>query len=175
MADTNADDSMGVAVETPLAEDNDIFDIENEIDYPSQAEVDAARVSYPSLAIDTRNLDSAGPPHQVSSTADGSLSRHGIAPFGEAPSSQLNSGTPAEVNVDFAQSAAYSLRASLALAEEGSALHDAITTALTYHTAFIDDHHKKLEVSENYSRIETRVANALLRRFKNSTISDDDR
>ncbi len=34
MAATNADDSMGVAVETPLAEDNDIFDIENEIDYP---------------------------------------------------------------------------------------------------------------------------------------------
>ncbi len=36
MAAIDADDSMGVAVETPNAEENDISDLENEIDYPSQ-------------------------------------------------------------------------------------------------------------------------------------------
>ena len=34
MVSTNADDSMGVAVETPNAEENDISYLENEIDYP---------------------------------------------------------------------------------------------------------------------------------------------
>ena len=68
MAATNADDSMGVAVETPLAEENDIFNIENEIDYPSQAEVNAARVPYPSWAVDTRNVEFVGPPHQLPSS-----------------------------------------------------------------------------------------------------------
>ena len=48
MAATNADDSMGVAVETPNGEENDISDIENEIDYPSPAEVNASRVAYSS-------------------------------------------------------------------------------------------------------------------------------
>jgi hypothetical protein len=37
MAATNADDSMDVAVETPNAEENDISNLENEIDYPSHA------------------------------------------------------------------------------------------------------------------------------------------
>jgi len=64
MAATNADDSMGFAVEATLAEDNDISDIENEIDYPSQAKVDVARVAYPSWAIDTRNVEFASLPHQ---------------------------------------------------------------------------------------------------------------
>ena len=45
MAATNADECMGVAVETPNAEENDISDIENESDYPSPAEVHVARVS----------------------------------------------------------------------------------------------------------------------------------
>ncbi len=68
MAATNADDSMGVDVKTPNtldsmgvaletsdAEENDICDLENEIDYPSQAEVDVACVVYPSWAVDARN------------------------------------------------------------------------------------------------------------------------
>ena len=72
MASTNADDYMGVAVETPNAldsmgvavetsdaEENDIYDVENEIDYPSQAEVDVARVVYPSWAVDARNVESS--------------------------------------------------------------------------------------------------------------------
>ena len=165
---------MGVAVETPLAEENDIFDIENEIDYPSHAMVNVARVAYPSWAIDTRNVEYVGPPHQLPTTADGSLDHHNSAPFGEASTSQLNPSTLAEVNVDFATFAADSLRVSLALVEEGSALQNAIMAALAYHTALIDAHHKKLEVSDDYSRMETRVTNALLRRFKNSTISNDD-
>jgi hypothetical protein len=102
------------------------------------------------------------------------LDHHEIAPFGKASTSQLIPSTPAEVNADFAQSAADLLRASLALAEESSPLHNAVTAALAYHLALIDDHHKKLEVSDNYSRVETRVANALLRRFKKPIISDDD-
>ena len=55
----NADDSMVVAVETPNAEENDIFDLKNEIEYPSQAELNVARVAYPSRAVDTRNVESA--------------------------------------------------------------------------------------------------------------------
>ncbi len=137
MAATNADDSMGVAVETPLAEENDISDMENEIDYPSHAEVNVARVAYPSRAVDTRNVEFASPPHQIPTTADGSLALHDTAPFGEASTSQPSPSTPAEVNVDFAQSSADSLRASLALAEEDNALHNAITAALAYHTALV--------------------------------------
>jgi hypothetical protein len=53
-------------------------------------------------------------------------------------------------------------------------LHGAIPAALACHTVLIDEHHRKLEVSENYSRMEMRVANALLRRFKISLISEDD-
>ena len=43
MADTNADDSMGVAVEVsiPGANENDISDIEND-DFPTPAEVNAS-------------------------------------------------------------------------------------------------------------------------------------
>jgi hypothetical protein len=83
MAATNADDSMGVVVETPLAEEKDISDIENEIDYPSQVEVNVARVAYPSWAVDTRNVESAGPSHQLPTIADGSLDHHNTAPIGE--------------------------------------------------------------------------------------------
>ena len=117
MAATNADDSMGVAVETPIAEKNNISDIENEIDYPSQAEANVARVAHPSWANDTRNVESASPPHQVSTTADRSPAPHDIAPIGKASTSQLNSSTPAEVGVDFARFTAELLRASFALAE----------------------------------------------------------
>ncbi len=59
MAATNADDSMGVDVETPNAEENDISDIENEIDYPSPAEVNAERDAYPPWLVDTLNMKSA--------------------------------------------------------------------------------------------------------------------
>ena len=106
MSATKADDSMGVAVETPLAEENDISDIENEIDYPSQAEVNYARVAYPSWAIDTRHVESAYPPHQLPTTADGSLDRHDAVPFCETSALQPNPITPAEVSADFAESVA---------------------------------------------------------------------
>ena len=129
-------------METPIAEENKISDLENEIDYPSQREVSVARVAYPSWAVDTRDVESAGPPHKESTTADRSPAPHDIAPIGEASTSQLNSSTPAEVNVDFAQPAANSLRASLALDEEGAAMHNAISAALAYHTALMVDHHQ---------------------------------
>jgi len=80
MAATNADDSMGGAVETPIAEENEISDIENDIGYPTQAKVDDARVAYPSWLIDTRNAESESPPHQVSTTADGGLIAHASRP-----------------------------------------------------------------------------------------------
>ena len=63
---------------------------------------------------------------------------------------------------------------SLALAKEDSAIHNAITAALAYHTALIVDYHQKLKVSGNVARMESRVNNALLRRLKTSTVSDDD-
>ena len=63
MATTNADDSMGVAVETPNDEENDISDIESEIDYPSPAKLNATRVAYPSWLTDTHNAKCAGPLH----------------------------------------------------------------------------------------------------------------
>jgi hypothetical protein len=51
MAAANADDSTGDAVEVPEvganAKEEEISDIENEIDYPSQAEVDDARTRPP--------------------------------------------------------------------------------------------------------------------------------
>ncbi len=153
MAATNANDLMGVAVETPNAEENDISDLENEIDYPSQGKVNSTRVSYPSWLVDTPNAKSAGPPHQVSITVDGSLDPHDIAPVDEASTSQLNANTPAGVNIHFAKSAADSLRVSLALAEECNAMHIAITAALAYHTVLMVDHHQKLEVSGNVARI----------------------
>jgi hypothetical protein len=63
MAAINADDSMGVAVETPNDEENDISDIESEIDHPSPAKLNSARVAYPSWLTDTHNAKSAGPLH----------------------------------------------------------------------------------------------------------------
>jgi hypothetical protein len=94
MAATNADDSMGFAGETPNVEKNDIFDLENEIDKPSQAHVNDARVAYPSWLVDTSDAGFASPPHQVSTTANGSLAPHDIASIGEASTSQLNASTP---------------------------------------------------------------------------------
>jgi hypothetical protein len=53
------------------------------------------------------------------------------------PLPQPNANTPAGVNIDFAQNTADSLRASLALAVEGSAMRNAIKATLAYHTAAI--------------------------------------
>ena len=63
IAATNADDSMGVAVEIPNAVEDDIYDFENEIDYPSQSEVNVARIANPSWLVDARNEELGGPPH----------------------------------------------------------------------------------------------------------------
>ena len=115
MAATNAYDSMGVAVEISNAVEDAISDLENEIDYPSQAEDNVTRIALPSWLVDARDTEFAGPPHQFSITADGSLAPHDITPIGEASTSQLNASTSAIVNIDFAKTSADSFRVSLAL------------------------------------------------------------
>ncbi len=47
MAETNADDSMGVGVEVsvPGADDIDISDIDSDADFPSTAEINAAQLA----------------------------------------------------------------------------------------------------------------------------------
>ena len=107
MAAANADDSMGVAVEVRIvganAEDEEISDIENEINYPSHAEVDSTRTTRPSWLLDTRNAKFAGPSRSVAATAAGTLAPHNTAPIVEASTSQLNARTSAVGNIDFAQ------------------------------------------------------------------------
>ena len=78
------------------------------------------------------------------------------------------------VNIDFAQSAVDSLRASLALVKEGSVMHNAVKAALAYHTALMVEHHQKNEMSGNAAREDARVTSALLRRHKTSTLPFDD-
>ena len=54
MADTNEDDSMGVAAEVsiPGASENEISDIENDTDFPTPAEVTAVRFPPSALPIE---------------------------------------------------------------------------------------------------------------------------
>jgi len=54
---------MGVAVEIPNAVEDDISDLENEIDYPSHAEVNVARIAQPSWLVDAHYAELTGPPH----------------------------------------------------------------------------------------------------------------
>jgi hypothetical protein len=94
------------------------------------------------------------------------LAPHNTAPIGAASTSQLiNANTPAAVSTDFAQTAADSFRASLALAEEGSAMHNSIKAALAFHTALMAEHHYKIEISGNAAREDARVTNLLLKRL----------
>ncbi len=64
MANTNADDSMGVAVEIsiPGANENDILDIENDSDFPSPAEINVARFRPPSRPLEAYEAQLAGTP-----------------------------------------------------------------------------------------------------------------
>ncbi len=83
-----------------------------------------------------------------------------------ASTSQLNASTPVALSPDFAHSATYLLRASLALDEEGSAMHNSIKAALAFHLALMTDHHHKIEISSNVAREDARVTNALLNASK---------
>ena len=69
MAFANVDDSMGVAVEVPIvganAEEEDIFNIENDIDYPFHAEVNVARTRMPWF-VDTLDAQFACPSRAMS-------------------------------------------------------------------------------------------------------------
>jgi hypothetical protein len=78
-------------------------------------------------------------------------------PIGDASIPQLNASTSATVNVDFAQSTADSWLVSLAIAEDGNATHNAINAALAYHTAFMVEHHQKIEMSGNAAREDARL------------------
>ncbi len=53
-------------------------------------------------------------------------------------------------------------------------MHNSIKAALTFHLALMADHHHKIEISGNAAREDARVTNALLKRLKTSTLSDDD-
>ena len=63
---------------------------------------------------------------------------------------------------------------SLALVEEGSALHNTPKAAFAYHTVLMVEHHQKIEMSGNSARKDARVTSALLRRLKTSTLPFDD-
>ncbi len=67
MADTNADDFMGVAVEVsiPGANDNDISDIKNDSDFPSPVEINAARSRAPSRPLEAYEAQLAGTPRSA--------------------------------------------------------------------------------------------------------------
>ena len=71
MANTNADDSMGVAVEVsiPGANENDILDIENDSDFPSPAEINVARSRPPSRPLEAYEAQLAGTPRTAATIA----------------------------------------------------------------------------------------------------------
>ena len=228
MADTNVDDSMGVAVEVsiPGANDHDISDIENDSDVPTPAEInvaqlagtarppkayvpqlagttrsaatiafdalapgfaasineapplrqpsadtsagdDVARTRSPWLISETNDTLFYGPPRRSNTIADGASAPRNATSIGVASTSQLNASTPVVVSTDFAQSAADALRASLALAEEGSAMHNSIKAALAFRSALMADYRYKIEISCNAAREDARVNNTLWKRLKN--------
>ena len=101
-------------------------DIESKINFPSHAEVKDAHTRLPSWLVDARDAEFAGPSSRVTTIVDGTVAPQSTALIGEASTSQPNAITPAVGNVDFAQSTAVSLRISLALAEEGNAMHNAM-------------------------------------------------
>jgi hypothetical protein len=201
MADTNDDDSMGVAAEVsiPGASENEISDIENDTDFPTPAEVNAFRFPPSALPIEAHDAQLAvtprssaatiafdaavsssdvpnetpsllrssagtsaeddvartdgrvetldarlyGSPRRGDTTTDEVLAPRTTASIGRASTSQLNASAPAVVSADFAQSAANSVRVSLALAEEGTAMYNSIKAALAFHSALMADHQQK--------------------------------
>jgi hypothetical protein len=103
MVFVNSNDSMGVDVEVSVvganAKEGEICDIENEIDYPSQAEVDVARISCPHWLVETLDAQFASPSRLV---AGGARTPHIIASMEEAFSSQRNASVSTTTNVSFA-------------------------------------------------------------------------
>ena len=102
------------------------------------------------------------------------MAPHNNVPIGEASTSHLNASTSAAVKVYFAKSAADSLRVSLALAEEGNAMHNATKAALAYHTILMAEHLQKIEMSGNAAREDARITSAVLMCLNTSTLSGDD-
>lgn len=170
------DDSMGVAegvstLGVESREEDDISDNEED-DFPSAEDISAAQAVVTPLG----DLQPAVPsrPSVILSPNMPLFPRSNWA-VGEGSSPPINTGISAEVDIDdVGQSAVESLRASLALTEEGSALHSSIKAALDFHNALMAQHHQKSKAASNVARGEARVTNELLRRLKSSVLSDDD-
>jgi hypothetical protein len=141
---------------------------------PTRASVgDAAARTRSPWHVETPDTQFYGPLRRSNTTADGAWAPRNTASIDVASTSKLKASTPAVASNDFAESAADSLHASLDLAEEGSAMHNSIKATLAFHSALMANHHHKIEISGNAAREDARVTNALLKRLKTSTLSDD--
>ena len=90
MTSTHVDDSMGVAVEVsiPDANEDDISDIENDFEYPSQAEINDARTRPPAWLLEAHEAQLAGTSHSAATTTDDAVAPGFIAFINEIPPSQ---------------------------------------------------------------------------------------
>ncbi len=141
------------------AEDEDIFNVEAD-DFPSAAKISAARTI---VTPREKSLDpeAAGPScSYVFRLLDKALFPHTIYAIEADYPPQINPSMPAVVDTDFWQNATNSLRASLALVKEGSAMHIAIKATLNYHIALMAQHQQKIKVAINNARGEARVNDA---------------
>ncbi len=71
MAETNADDSMGVVVEVsiPGVDDIDISDIDNDADFPSAAEINVAQLAGTTTPPEAYVAQLAGTPRSAATIA----------------------------------------------------------------------------------------------------------
>ena len=88
MAETNADDSMGVVVEVsiPGAYDNDISDIDNDADFLFAAEINAAQLAGTPRPSEAYVAQLAGTPRSAATIAFDALAPVFAASINEAPS-----------------------------------------------------------------------------------------
>jgi len=87
MADTNEDDSMGVAAEVsiPGASETKISDIENDIDFPTPSEVTVVWFSPSALPIEAHDAQLAGTPRSAATIAFDALAPGFAASTNEVP------------------------------------------------------------------------------------------
>jgi hypothetical protein len=133
----------------------------------------AARTRFPGFG-EMLDTEFNGLPRRCNTIVDEVSAPRNATFIGVASTSQLNARTPGVVSTDFAQSEEDYVRASLVLTEEGSATHSSIKAALAFLFALIADHYHKIEISGNAAREDARIINALLKRLKTSTHSNDD-
>ena len=87
MADTNADNSMGVAVEVsiPGANDNDISNIENDSDFPAPVKINVARSRAPHNTLEVYEAQLAGTPRSAATIAFDAVVPDFAASINEVP------------------------------------------------------------------------------------------